>query len=72
VGHKREFVYWFNLEEESEIELDLSRLLPIPKRGEFLFRRKKEWKVVNVTFDVIAAEETLVVNVYLSDKYLVS
>ena len=44
---RREFVYWFG-DGSEEREVDLTGKLPIPKKGDRLFQKGKDWRVSNV------------------------
>ena len=67
----KQFVYRYNgVEASEEVELDRDGEIAIPKQGDIITRKGKEWKVVAVIVQqTVAGPQTIpVVRVFLTDQ----
>jgi hypothetical protein len=67
----KQLVYRYNgVEASDEVEVDRDGEIAIPKQGEIIMRKGKEWKVVHVIRrETVAGEPAIpVVLVFLTDK----
>jgi len=67
----KQLVYRYNgVEASEEVEVDRDGEIAIPKQGDIITRKGKEWKVIHVIIqETVAGEPAIpVVRIFLTDK----
>ena len=67
----KQFVYRYNgVEASEEVELDRDGEIAVPKQGDIIKRKGKEWKAIAIIIqETVAGEPAIpVVRIFLTDK----
>jgi hypothetical protein len=67
-GDAKQFVYRYNGDPHSEeVEVDIEGVIPIPRAGEFVIRKGKQWRIVHKLIEPPEPEGLPTVRIFLTD-----